>query len=169
MRRGVAPAPRARSLPSVVDALFKTHVQTDATTGMMASSSGGGKRGREDAPVSVFNNVDITECRDAEFDAWLSPFNQEPLTRDEMMHAWMTLTSAATKALVEFAGESYHQSMPPMPEAPDPPPRWPPEIDYDAEQEAWSRKQDEIRAHKQKALKLLARAQNVQAKMSAVG
>mgnify|MGYP004108017847 CR=1 FL=1 len=167
MRRGVAPAPRARSLPSVVDALFKTRGQTGATTGMMASSGGGVKRGREDV-------VDTTKCSDAEFDAWLSSSLafQEPLTRDEMMHAWMALTSAATEALAEFAGESYYQSMaesmPPMSDEPTPQHFMGDYVDHAAKREDWERKQDEIQAHKDKALKLLARAQKVQAKMSHV-
>lgn len=129
----------------------------------------------DDAPMEPF---DVTKCSDAAFDEWLEmqkpnlnaqdqAFEHKRFT-NEMMQEWMALTSAATEALVEFAGESYHQSMPPMPTEPYPSFGMPPEIDYDAEREVWSRKQDEIQAHKHKALKLLARARRVQANINFV-
>lgn len=126
-----------------------------------------------DAPTAPF---DVAECSDDAFDAWLEmqkpnlgahnmAFEYKRFT-NEIMQEWMNLTTAATEALVKFAGESYHQSMPPMPMEPFPRLGMGVEIDYDAKREIWSRTQDEIRAHKDKALKLLARARRVQVNIS---
>ena len=88
---------------------------------------------------------------------------------DKMMQAWMTLTTAATEALTEFASNTYTQSRPPMPE-----PAMPrfavlgPEIDYEEEQAAYADHQASIMNHREKAKTLLARARGVQTKISFV-
>ena len=116
---------------------------------------------------------DITECSDAEFNAWLEQqFPKPGMERwfnDQMMQAWMTLTTAATVALTEFASRTYTQSRPAMPE-----PAMPrfavlrPEPDYEAEQAAFNAHQASIMSHREKATMLLQRARSVQTKISFV-
>ena len=154
MRRSAAPAPRARSLPSMVDALFIARGQAGATTGMMASSSGGSKRGREDA-------VDITECTDTEFDAWLEMQKpnlhaQNAAFEHKMMQEWMTLTTAATEALMALVSATVSDIASSKG----------PQLGLGEFREDYPTAQD--LANQSKAMRLLARAQKVQARMSAV-
>ena len=130
--------------------------------------------------VSMYTEAcDITECSDAEFDDWLGkqktnlyaadPVFEHKRFNNEMMQAWMTLLSAATEALINFADGTYSQSMPSRPG-----PAMPrfavlgPEIDYEEEQAAYAAHQASITNQRDKARKLLARARSVQMHVSIV-
>jgi hypothetical protein len=144
-------------------------------------STGAPKRAAEDMELSSGGDegCDITECSDAEFDDWLGkqkpnlyaadPVFEHKRFNNEMMQAWMTLTTAATAALVEFASNTYMQSRPAMPE-----PAMPrfavlgPEPDFEAEQAAYAAHQGSIMSHREKAIMLLQRARAVQTKISLV-
>ena len=133
----------------------------------------------EDMEDSDGEGCDITECSDAEFDDWLGkqktnlgaadPVFEHKRFNNEMMQAWMTLTTAATMELTEFASNSYMQSRPAMPE-----PTMPrfavlgPEPDFEAEQAAYAAHQGSIMSHREKAIMLLQRARAVQTKISLV-
>ena len=125
------------------------------------------------------SGCDITECSDAEFDDWLGkqkpdlgapdPVFEHKRFNNEMMQAWMELSSAATEALIDFTDSTYSQSRPSMPSQPMP--RFAvlgPEIDYDAEAEAYLNEQAAITNKRDKAKKLLARARSVQMHVSLV-
>jgi hypothetical protein len=81
----------------------------------------------------------------------------------------MTLTTAATEALTEFASKSYIQSRPAMPEPPMPHfLSLGSEPDYEAEQALFNAHQAAIVRHREKATMLLQRARSVQTKISFV-
>ena len=159
------PLPRPKS---VLDATplrgaFATLVPTGAPDRAAEGMSfGGGDQG-----------CDLTDCSDAEFDAWFQTQLPTPDTErrfnDQMMQAWMTLTTAASAAIAEVANGSYAQSMPPMP--------GPEQLeyglepftpDYAAEQVEYIARQSSIRGHRNRAKTLLARARRAQTKISFV-
>ena len=159
------PLPRPKS---VLDATplrgaFATLVPTGAPKRAAEDmSSGGGDQG-----------CDLTECSDTEFNAWFeTQFPTPGMERwfnDQMMQAWMTLTTAATEAIAEVANGTYEQSMPPMPR---------PEQseyggslstpDYAAEQAEYIAHRSSIMGHRNRAKTLLARARRAQTKISFV-
>ena len=125
------------------------------------------------------SGCDITECSDAEFDDWLGkqkpnlyaadPVFEHKRFNNEMMQAWMELSSAATEALIDFTDSTYSLARPLMP-APAMP-RFAvlgPEIDYEEEQAAYTAHQAFITNKRDKAKKLLARARSVQMHVSLV-
>ena len=136
--------------------------------------------GNEPGDVSMYTEAcDITECGDAEFDEWLGkqkpnlgapdPVFEHKRFNNEMMQAWMTLSSAATEALIDFADNTYFQSRPSMPGPAMPHfPVLGPEIDYDAEAQAYLNQQAAITNKRDRAKKLLARARSVQMHVSIV-
>lgn len=137
-------------------------------------STGAPKRAAEDAaPSSGGGDCDITECSDAEFNKWLEKQfptpGMERWFNDQMMQAWMTLTTAATEALTEFASMSYNQSRPAMPEPPTPHYlSLKEQPDYEALHASLNAEQAAIVSHREKATMLLQRARSVQTRISFV-
>jgi hypothetical protein len=170
--------------PSVLDAALAsaTNPNLDISVAPTVVPTGAPKRAAEEMSPggAAAEGCDLPECSDADFDTWLErqkpnlfaadPAFEHKRFASEMMQAWMTLTTAATEALVAFAGGTYQQSMPavPQPEGPRFAVLSAEEPNYEAQQALWNFEQDQIRAHKAKAAMLLARARKVQAKISLV-
>ena len=145
----------------------------------------GMQSGNEPDDVSMSaETCDITECSDAKFDEWLEGqkpnlYAQDPVFEhkrftNEMMQAWMTLSSAATKATAVAINEFLDGLKSPRPEASDyepqfsnfvghePPFQW----ELDELQQKWAAEQARIAAMKQKPQTLAARAERVQSRIS---
>ena len=154
---------------------------TVAPTGMQS--------GNEPDDVLMSNGVcDITECSDAEFDDWLGkqkpnvgaadPAFEHKRFNNEMMQAWMTLSTAATKATAMATNELLEGLKRAKPSAGDYNPyRSLPAFDdgwsegispvmLEQVQQAWEVEQARIEAMKQKPLTLATRAERVQSLIS---
>ena len=155
---------------------------TVAFTGMQS--------GNEPGDVSMSTEAcDIIECSDAEFDDWLGkqkpnlyaadPVFEHKRFNNEMMQAWMTLSTAATKAAAVATNELLEGLKRARPEASDYGPQYRSLPAYDEPwadgisplaleqvQQAWAAEQARIEAMKQKPLTLATRAERVQSLIS---
>jgi hypothetical protein len=188
--------------PSVLDAALAgaTNPNLDISVAPTVAPTGAPKRTAEemssgdDDPMSArAEGCDITECSDADFDTWLEKqlpnlFAAEPAFEhkrftNEMMQAWMTLTTAATKAQAACTKELFAKQKTARPAASDYGPRYRSlnytDEDYIADngmpehmlqqmQADWDAEQARIEAMQQKPLTLATRAESVQAKISFV-
>ena len=155
---------------------------TIAPTGMQSGN------GPDDVSMST-DACDITECSDAEFDDWLGkqkpnlgatdPAFEHKRFNNEMMQAWMTLSTAATKATAVATSELLNLLKTSRPSASDYGPQYRSLPAYDdpwAEgispvmleqlQQAHDAEQARIEAMKQKPLTLATRAERVQSLIS---
>ena len=134
-------------------------------------------------PVAV--PIDVTTCSDEEFERWLASAPRDaggstglPQMDKTMMNAWMTLSLAATAAHVEYTA-AVHSQTDKSPNSMNQPCyrsgsydddvrgcyRALTEDDADQTQANWERAQREIGAKKDRALRLVARAESVQPKV----
>ena len=138
--------------------------------------------------------LDVTECSDAAFDAWLGdqfpsldaphPAFEHKRFNDDMLHTWMKLTTAATKAQVKYTQDLWDKNKTRRPIYEDFMPKFSSGMDesdpymyghggitdegLNQLQDAWLAEQNRIEAMRQKPLTLVARAEMVQTKISLV-
>ena len=135
--------------------------------------------------------LDVTECSDAAFDAWLGdqfpsldaphPAFEHKRFNDDMLHTWMKLTTAATKAQVKYTQDLWEKNKTRRPEEWDFGPQYSSGMDESGGmfggitdeglnqlQDEWLAEQNRIEAMRQKPLTLVARAEMVQTKISLV-
>lgn len=157
----------------------------------VVAPTGAPKRSAEQMAPAGDNEegCEITECSDEEFATWLG--SQKPLPgrekwfSDHMLQAWMTLSTAATKAQAAYTDEmGTYVRFPKRPEAADYSPY---SAFYKAEQDTggfhnngisdhylkvvqdeWQEGHDKREAMRKKPLTLLARAEQVQFLISKV-
>lgn len=122
-------------------------------------------------PVAV--PIDVTTCSDEEFERWLASAPRDaggstglPRMDTTMMNAWMTLSLAATAAHVEYTA-AVHSQTDKNPNSTSQPCYRGGAFDdcLDQTQANWERAQREIGAKKDRALRLVARAESVQPKV----
>ena len=123
------------------------------------------KRPREDSgPVAV--TPDLTTCSDEEFDRWLASAPRDaggeaglPQIDKTMMNAWMTLSSAATKAQIAYM-EAVHLRTDKSPAVLNMPVLG--MYHEDADQREWEDAQRDLASKRGLAMQCVARAERVQ-------